>query len=160
MAVIQQMMRQREPRRTEPDDEHLVAARRARQWPPEVERVPPRQQRIDLETPRQPENVLKRAGLDLRNVDRVLPLIDAGLHAVVADAVAGRRTDRVVDGDDGEGAEAVAARLHQIHLRDLFLERAARQRHAKDALLESAVLLSEPLRAAVLALVVAPDAVI
>ena len=143
-----------------PTTSTLCPVTRSRQRPPDVERVPAGQQRIDFETPGQPEHVLQRAGLDLRNVDRVLPLIDAGLHAVVADAVPGRRTERVVDGDDGEGAEAVAARLHQVHLGDLLLERAAREGDAKDRLLERAVLLAQPLRAAVLALVVAPDAVI
>ena len=44
MAVIDQMMRQGEPGRPEPDHQHLVAARRLRQRPAEVERVPPGQQ--------------------------------------------------------------------------------------------------------------------
>ena len=60
-----------------------------RQRPAQVERVPARQQRIDLEAPGQRQHVLQRAGLDLRDVDRVLLLVDARLHAVVADAVAG-----------------------------------------------------------------------
>src|ERR1700730_14455956 len=143
----------------EADDEHLVAARGPRQRTPDVERVPPSQQRVDLETPGEPEDVLQGAGLDLRDVDRILALVDASLHAVVADAVPGRRTERVVDGDDGEGAEAVAARLHQVHLGDFLLERAACEGHAEDGLLERAVLLAQPLGTAVLALVVAPYAV-
>ena len=154
------MMREREASRTEADDEHLVTGRRARQRPPDIERVPPRQQRIDLKAPGEPQHVLQSPGLDLRDVDRLLPLVDAGLHAVVADAVAGRGTDRVVDRDNGEGAEAVAARLHQVHLRDLFLERAAGERDAEHAFLEGALLLLQAVRAAVLALIVAPDAVI
>ena len=160
MAVVQQVVRQGEAGRAEPDDEDLVAGRRPRQGPPDVERVPAGQQRIDLEPPGEAEHVLEGAGLDLRDVDRVLPLKDAGLHAVVADAVPGRRADRVVDGNDGEGAEAVAPSLHQVHFRDLLFERAAGEGDAENALLEGAVLLLQPLRAAVLALVVAPDAVI
>jgi hypothetical protein len=44
---------------------------------------------------------------------------------------------RVVDSDDGERAEAVAARRDQVHLGDLLVERAAGEGHAKDALLEA-----------------------
>ena len=121
MAVVQQVMGEREARGPEADHKRLVAAVRPRQRPANVEWVPPGQQRIDLETPGEAEHVLQRAGLDLRDVDRLLALVDAGLHAVVADAVAGRRTYRVVDRDDGEGAEAVAARLHQVHFGDLLL---------------------------------------
>src|SRR3984893_3146335 len=108
----------------EADDEHLVAARGPRQRTPDVERVPPSQQRVDLETPGEREDVREGAGLDLRDVDRILALVDTGLHAIVADAVPGRGTDRVVDGDDREGAEAGAARLHDVHFGDLLLERA------------------------------------
>ena len=94
------------------------------------------------------------------DVDRVLTLIDAGLHAVVADPMPGRGAERVVDRDDGERADAEPARLHQIHLRDLLVERAAGEGDAKDALLEPAVLFVEPVRTAVFPLVVAPDTVI
>src|SRR5271166_3511338 len=154
------MVRERKTGGAEADDEYLVAGHGLRQWSPDVERVPAGQERVDLETPGQPQHVLQGAGLDLRDVDRVLPLVDAGLHAVVADAMPGRGADRVVDGDDGEGAEAVAARLHQVHLGNPHLEWAAREGDAKGAFLESAVLLAQALGAAVLALVVAPDAVI
>ena len=160
MPVIHQMMRQRKAGRAKPDDEHLVARCRLGQRPLEVERVPPRQQAVDLEAPRQPQHVFQGAGLDLRDVDRLLPLVDAGLHAIVADAVPGRGADRVVDRDDRQGAEAVAARLDEVHLGDLLVERAAGEGHAKDALLEAAVFFVETAAAAVLPLVVAPDAVI
>ena len=57
----------------------------------QVERIPAREQAVDFESPRQLEHVLQRARLGLRNVDRLLLLVDARLHAVVADAVTGRR---------------------------------------------------------------------
>src|SRR5207248_8485742 len=57
-------------------------------------------------------------------------------------------------------AEAVAARLDEVHLGDLLVERAAGEGHAKDALPEAAVLFMQTAAAAVLALVVTPDAVI
>jgi len=83
--------------RPQPDDQHRAAGSGARDRPAQFERIPARQQRVDLEAPGQPEHVLQRAGLDLRDVDRFLLLVDAGLHAVVADAVAGRGDQRIVD---------------------------------------------------------------
>src|SRR5207302_11086569 len=112
------------------------------------------------ETPGQAEHVFEGAGLDLRDIDRLLPLIDAGLHAVVADAVAGRGADRVVDRDDRQRAEAVSARLDEVHLGDLLVERAAGEGHAEHAFAEAAVLVVQTAAAAVLALVMAADAVI
>src|SRR4029077_20144810 len=84
----------------------------------------------------------------------------AGLHAVVADTMTGRGTDRVVDRDDRQRAEAVAAGLDEVHREDLLVERAAGEGHAEDALPKAAVLFVQAAAAAVLALVVAPDAVI
>jgi hypothetical protein len=80
----------------EADDQHLVARWGLRQRPAQIERVPAGQQAVDLEAPREAEHILERAGLDLRDVDRILPLVDAGLHAIVADAVTGRGADRVI----------------------------------------------------------------
>ncbi len=84
------MMRQRETRRPQPDHQHLVAARGLRHRAADIERVPARQQRIDLEAPGQRRaRSFRMLRLRLRDIDRLLLLIDAGLHAVVADAVAG-----------------------------------------------------------------------
>ncbi len=160
MTVVDQVMGEGEAGRPEADHQHLFPGLRPRQRAAQVERVPPGQKRIDLEAPGQPQHVLQGAGLDLRDIDRLLALIDAGLHAIVADAVPGRRTDRVVDGNDGQRAEAVAPRFDQVHLGYLFFERAAGEGDPEHAALERAVLLLQPLGAAVLALVVAPDAVI
>ncbi len=160
MPVIDQMVGQVEPGGPDPDDQHLVARLRLRQRASQIERVPPRQEAVDLEAPGQAEHVFQRAGLDLRDVDRVLALVDAGLHAIVADAVPGRGAERVVDRDDRQRADAVAARLDDVHLRDLLVERAAGKGDPEDALLEAPVLLVQPAAAAVLLLVVAPDAVI
>src|SRR6202045_4430644 len=151
------MMRQRETGGAEPDDQHLVARWRLRQRAAQIERVPPGQQAVDLEPPGEAEHNLEGAGLDLRDIDRLLPLVDAGLHAIVADAVAGRGADRVVDRDDRQRAEAVAARFDEVHLGDLLVERTAREGHAEHALAEAAVLFMQTAAAAVLALVVAPD---
>ena len=161
MAVVHQVMGEIESRRTEADDQHGTAGGGTRDRPAQIERVPASQQRIDLEAPGQAEHILERTRLDLGNVDRFLLLVDAGLHAVVADAMAGRRQQRIVDRRDRQRADGEALALQQVHLRDLFLERAAGQRDAERRLLEGAGLaVLETLGAAVLALVVAPDAVI
>ncbi len=159
VAVVHQVVRQREPGRPQADDQDLAAGRLFGIWAGEVQRIPPGQQAVDLEAQRQFEDVLERPGLDLRDVDRLLLLVDAGLHAVVADPVAGRRAHRVVDRDDGQGTDGVAVPLQRVHLGDLLFERAAGQRHAEGALLERPVLLLQAGRAAILVLVVALDAV-
>ncbi len=115
VAVIHQVMGEIEAGRTQPDHQHGAARRRTRDRPAEVERIPARQQRIDLEAPRQAEHVLQGAGLDLRDVDRLLLLVDAGLHAVVADAMAGRRHQRIVDGRHRQRADGEALALEKIH---------------------------------------------
>ncbi len=160
VTVVHEMMGEGEPGRPEPDHQHGAASRGFRQRPAQVERIPAGQQPVELEAPRQRQHLLEHAGFDLRNVDRLLLLVDAGLHAVVADAVAGGRAHRIVDDCDRQRAEAVAARQRQIHLGDLFVERTARQHDAERALLELAGLLAQPLGAGILALVVTPDAVV
>src|SRR5216117_4195971 len=116
---------QREARRAEPDNKDSFPGCRFWIRATNVEGVPPREQRVDLEAPGQLEHVLQRARLGLRDVDRLLLLVDAGLHAVVADAVPGGGQHRVVDGDDAERRERLAARLDHVKLGDLLLERAA-----------------------------------
>ena len=99
------------------------------------------------------------------NVDWLLLLVDARLHAVVADAVPGRGDYRVIDADNGERPDYLTARLHHLELGDALLERAAGERHVEEALLERGAptvrrgLVDEALRARVLALLVAPNAV-
>ncbi len=131
VAVVHQVMGKVEAGGTQPDDQHRAPRGGARDRAAQVERVPARQQRIDLEAPRQAEHVLQGAGLDLGNVDRFLLLVDAGFHAVVADAVPGRRQKRIVDRRDRQRTDREALALEEVHLRDLFLERAAREGHAE-----------------------------
>ena len=100
VAVVHQVVRQREAGRSHADDERALGRRGARRRPAQVERVPAREQRIDLETPGQRQHVLQDPRFRLRNVDRVGLLIDARLHAVVADSVASTGDERIVDADD------------------------------------------------------------
>src|SRR5262245_21880935 len=160
VTVVDEVVREREARGSKSHDQDLAAGRRLRHGPAQVERIPPREQTINLEAPRQRQNLLDDARLDLGDVDRLLLLIDAGLHAIIADAMAGGRAHRIIERDDGERTDRMAVGLDQIHLGDFLLEWASGQRDAEDAFLELATLLPEPLRAGILALVVTPDAVV
>ena len=162
VAVVHQVVRDRESGRPEADDQYLSARRRTWNRAAQAERVPAREQRVDLEAPRQLEHVLQRAGLGLGDIDRLLLLVDAGFHAVVADAVPGGGHHRVVHADDRQRGERRAAGLELMELRNLLLQRAARQRHAERGLLESLCrrLLLQSRGTGVLALFVAPDAVV
>src|SRR5262249_27395699 len=116
---------------------------------------------VDLDSPRERQDVGQDAGLDLRDVDRLLLLEDASLHAVVADAVAGARAHRVVDRDQGKRADRIALAAELMHLRDLFVQRAPGQRYAQEVLLEGGGLdVEETLRARVLLTLVAEEAVV
>ncbi len=160
VPVVHQVVRQRESGRAHAHDEHLLAGGRHRIRTREIERVPAREQAVDLETPRQFEHVFQRARLHLRNVHRLLLLKDARLHAVIADAVSGACAHRIVDRDDRERTHRIAVFLDGMHLGDLFLERAPVQRDAEMRLLEIAGLFAQAGGAAILALIVALDAVV
>ena len=160
VAVVHQMMREREAGGSQADHQHLVPALGPRQRTREIQRIPARQQAINLEAPRQFQNIFQRARLDLRDVHRLLLLKNAGLHAVIADAMTGSGGHGIVDGDDGQRADGIAALLDHVHLGDFLVERAARQRDAEHRLLERAGLFLQAGRAAILALVVALDAVV
>src|SRR5206468_1977048 len=99
-------------------------------------------------------------GFDLRDVDRLLLLVDARLHAIVADAVTGAREHRVVEADERERSDRVALTLERVHLRDFFVERTAGERHPKAVRLDRTALVLEALRARILIAVVAVNAVI
>src|SRR5262249_52878972 len=114
----------------------------------------------DLEPPAQSEHVGEDTGLDLGDVHGVLLLEDAGLHAVVTDPMTGSRTERVVDADERQRSERVAALLEEVRLGDLLVERAAGERDAERVLLEAARLLVQTLRARVLLALVAVEAVV
>src|SRR5439155_21448062 len=98
---------------------------------------------------------------DLGNVDRILLLVDAGLHAIVADPVAGRRRHRVVDAHQRQRGERVALASRGVHLGDALLQRTAGQRSAERILpVARGVLLLKTLGAGILLALVAVDAVI
>ena len=161
VAVIHQVMCERVARRAEPHHEHLAPGIGQRQRAADVQRVPAGEQRVDFKAIGQGQHVLEHRGFGLRNIHRLLLLIDAGLHAVIADAVAGGGHHRVVDGDGGEGAEQAALGTQRVHLGDLLVQRAAGEGDTEGRFLElPGLAVAQTLRAAVFALGVAPDAVI
>ncbi len=161
VPVIHQVMRQGKPRRSQPDHQHLAPAVRPRQRTRKIQRIPTGQQRVDLDPPGQAKHVLQHRGLGLRNVDRFLTLEDARLHAVVADTMPGCRHHRVVDGDRCEGAQHAAVGAQHVHLADLLIQRATGERHAERRFLERTRLaVAQSLGTGILALLVAPDAVV
>ena len=165
VAVVDEVMRQREAGGPQADDQHALARPRQRHRPAQVERIPARQQRVDLEAPRQRQHVLQQPRFRLRDVDRILLLVDARLHAVVADAMAGGRHHRIVDADHRQRAERHAFGAQLVELGDPLLQRTAGERHVERRLLErhlavGGLLLGQSARARVLALLVAPDAVV
>ena len=154
------MVRQGEAGRAQTDHENLVARVFAGHRPRKVQRIPARQQAIDLEAPGQVQNIFERARFHLRNVHRLLLLEDAALHAVVADAMAGAGAGGVIDGDNRQGTNRVAVLLDEIHLGYFFIERTSGEHGAEHGHLKGAVLLFEARGATVFALVVALDAVV
>ena len=160
MAIVHQVVREGEAGGAKTDDEHLLAGVFTGERAVEIEGVPAGEQRVDFEAEGQFEDVFQGARFDLRDIDGFLLLEDAGLHAVIADAVAGGGCHGVVDSDDPEGPDGHTVFLDNVHFGDFFFEGAASETDAEDGVLEAAVLLFEAVGAGVFALVVALDAVV
>ncbi len=163
MPVIHQMMGQGVAGRAQSDHQHRAAARRLGQRPLDVERIPAGQQRIDLEAPGQFQHIFQDARLGLRDIDRILVGlgVDAGRHAIVADAVAGAGDHRIVDHADGQRRQGQPFSLGLMHLGDALFQRAAGLVGADGVFRERTGLgVGQALRTAVLALVMTEDAVI
>ena len=130
-AFVHEVVGERVAGRPEADHENVLAVVRQRMGPPHVQGIPSRQQSVDLDAPWHPQHVGQHAGFDLRDVDRLLLLVDARLHAVVADAMAGARAHGVVEHDERERADRIARLPQRVHLGDLFVERTAAQLDAE-----------------------------
>jgi hypothetical protein len=155
------MVRKRVAGRPETDDEDISTIVVLGDRALDVQRIPSREKPVNLEAPRQRQDFGQNPRLDLRDVHRVLLLEDAGLHAVVADAVARPWVHGVVDAHEREGRDDVAAPAHHVHLADLLVERTALERHAQRVLLHGEALgVDEPLGARVFFPLVAEDAVV
>ena len=136
VSVVEKMVRERKSRRTHADHQHPLAGRLCRYRTPEIERIPAREQAVQLESPRQRQHILQRARLRLRNVDRFLLLVNARFHAIVANAMTGGGDHRVIDADHRQRADRPAFGAELVKLRDFFFERTAGQYHAERGFLE------------------------
>ena len=159
VAIIHEVVGEGESGGTKADDENFFAGIGDGNGPHEIEGVPAGEEAVDFEAPGELEHVLEGAGFGLRNIDRFLLLIDAGFHAVVADAVAGAGAHGVIDGDNGQRSDRVALTLDLVHLRDLLVEGAAGEGDAERGFFVLASLFLETLRTTILGLMVALDAV-
>ena len=130
-TLVHQIVGERVAGRPETGDEDVLAVIGQRMGPADIQRIPPREQSVDLDAPRQLQHVGQHAGFDFRDVDRVLLLVDARLHAVVADAMAGARAHRVVQHDERERADRVAGLPQLVHLGNVLIERASAKLDAK-----------------------------
>src|SRR5579863_7400035 len=147
--------------RTDAHHEHVLAPISLHDRPTDVERIPAREKLIDLESPGQRQSLGENPRFDLWNIDRFLLLENAGLHAVVADAVPGSRAHWIVDGDEGHGAEELAGLTHRVHFADFFAKRAPRQRDSQRVSLElTSFGVEQSLAARVLVAVVTKHAVV
>ena len=159
-ALVQQVVRQRVARRPHAHHQDVLAVVSQRIGPTEIQRVPSRQERVNLEAKRQTQHVRQDARLDLRNVDRRLLLVDARLHAVVADAMARAGAERVVHHDHGQRTQAVPFALQKVSFGNLLVERTARQLDAERVFLGGAVGFAQSLGAGILVARMADDAVV
>ncbi len=159
-AFVQQVVGEGVAGRAHTHHQHFLAVIRERHRAFHVQRVPARQQKIHFEAERHVQHIGQHVGFDLRNIHRRDLLVNAALHAVVADAVPGARAQRVVDHDQGERAEVVAIAFQHVRLGDLLLQRAADERHTERVDVQLAALVAHALGARVPIPVVAVDAVI
>ena len=132
--LVQEMVRERVAGGAHADHQHVHAGVGPRVLPLEPQRVPPGEQAPDLESPADAQDVAQDARLDLRNVHRILLLVHAGLHAVVADAVPRPWRHRIVDADQRQRGEEIALPGRGVHFGDALLERAPGQRRSQRVL--------------------------
>ena len=134
VAVVHQVMRQREAGGAEPDDQHLAAGVGPRQRAADVQRIPARQQANRSRSPR--AGPARPSGSRSRPAEcRPAPASGRCRTSCSRCRCGGRwRPHRVVDRDGREGAEHAALGAQRVHLADFFFQRAARQGHAERAI--------------------------
>ena len=167
MPVVEQVVSEAEARRPHSGHQHFVAAGLERERPANVEGIPAREQRIDFKSPGQLQDVFQGPGFRLRDVDGFLLLIDAGLHAIVADPMTRGRHHGIVDGDDSQSSDREAFGFYFMELGNFLFQRTTCQGHGEGAFLEyhfvrgaGGGFFAQSRGAGILALRVAPDAVI
>ena len=138
---LQQVVRQIEPCRPRADAENSCAVVRQRIGAASIERVPAGEEIIYFEAPRPVQDIGQDPRLDLRNIDRILLLVNAALHAVVADAVAGGRHQGIVDHDHRQRTQRIGVQLQRMRFRYALFQRATGEFHAQRIGAKPAILL-------------------
>ena len=156
-------MRHGKTRRAHARDQHFLAVVRLGQILARAQWIPARQQIVNFHAPGQTQHIGQQARLDLRDIHRLLLLIDAGLHAIVANAVAGGRYHRVIHHRHRQRGDAVAVALQSVHLGNFFFQRAAGECHTQrinlKAQLRLALFFGEALGTKIAIVIMAIDAV-
>ena len=142
--LVQQVVGECVAGRSHSDDKNILAIVAKRNRALHIQRIPARQQRVNLEAVRKVQDIGQDAGFNLRDVDRRLFLKDAGFHAVIADPMPGPGAERVVDHHRGERADYVASAFEKMSFRYLFIEGATIQTDPQRILLNLALFLVAP----------------
>src|SRR5688572_18880658 len=115
-----------------------------------VKRVEPRQQAVDFKSKWKIQHIADDARLRLRDVDRLLLLKDAALHADIADPMAGAGAHRIIEHDHRQRRDRLTALAEQVHLRNSLFERTAGQLDTERVAGASARLVAKAVRARIL----------
>ena len=162
VSVIHQMVCQRVTRRTQSHHQNLITTGTARHRTSIIERIPPSQQRINLKAPRQRQHILENTRFHLRNIHRILFLINARLHAVIANAMPRSRQHGIINTRNRQCPNGQRILFCLVHLGYFLLKRTPRQLFAKNILMKKSLLIffgSQALRTRILALMVAQNAI-
>ncbi|GBD06136.1 hypothetical protein HRbin20_01738 [bacterium HR20] len=126
-SFVEKVERQGVSCRAHSDNEHLapIVGKWVRSLQPQ--RVPPCQQVVEFDAPRQVQHIGEHTGFDLRDIDWLLLLEDAAFHAIVANAMASACAEGIVDCDHHERSERIALRFECVHLANVLIERATSQ---------------------------------
>ena len=167
MPIIHQMMRQRITRRPHTHHQHTLARVSERVRATNVERIPAREQAVNFKAPGQRQHVFQGARFRLRNIHRLLFLIDARLHAVIANTVTRGGDHGIVHDNNRQRTQRKSAGLDLVKLRNFFFQRATSQSNAECAFLERRrhravrlFFLAQTMRTRVSTLLVTPNAIV
>ena len=95
--------------------------------PAQIKRIPPGKKTINFKTPGQLEHILERARFSLGNIDRFLFLVNAGLHAIVANPVTRASTHGIIHHDHRQAADGDPLSLELVKLGNALFQRAPRR---------------------------------
>ena len=141
VSVIHQVVCQRVARRTQSHHQNLITTGDTRNRTSIIERIPTSQQRINLKTPRQRQHILENARFHLRNIHRILFLINARLHAVIANAMPRSRQHGIINTRNRQCPDGQRILFCLMHLGYFLLKRTPRQLFAKNIPMKKSLLI-------------------